>query len=61
MSARFKPHGRPTTGRYGALPGLDSHLTPEDEDERTDEERQRDEDAREANEISRYEDRQYDQ
>lgn len=61
MSARFKPHGRPQTGRYGALHGLDSHLTPEDEDERTDEERQRDEDNKTANDISRWEDRHHDE
>lgn len=33
------------TGRYGSMAGLDHHLTPDDEDERTDEERAADEEA----------------
>jgi len=46
--------------RFGELPGLDNHLTPEDEDERTDEEIQEDLDHAEDAALRRAEDRETD-
>lgn len=46
--------------RFGELPGLDHHLTPEDEDERTEEEIQADQDAKDDHDIARAEAREDD-
>lgn len=45
--------------RFGELPGLDNHLTPEDDDDRTQEEIDAEEEARADAAISRAEDREY--
>lgn len=45
--------------RYGELPGLDSYLTPDDADERTEAEIQADQDAKDAKAIDAHENRLY--
>ena len=46
--------------RFGELPGLDNHLTPQDDDDRTQEEIDIEDEARTEAAISRAEDREFD-